>query len=547
MAKHCWGFVISIIGCMHLLSAQTMRYDKTTDGFLVFHSIQTDTNGKIIPWCNPKPQLAYEMIIHKLWNFWDTMRIDKNGLPYYMNHQVWLPNHNDGRGIGGDQMAMALSSWQLLYQYTGNERVRDNMRFIADYYITHSLSPSNANWPNIPYPYNCYLYSGTYDGDMILGEGFTQPDKAGSFALELVKIYMITGDNKYLNHAIKIANTLAIHTKKGDADNSPLPFKVHTKTGKVGELKNYKDEVLGHTLYTSNWASTLELYQHLISLKKGQLNWYHSSFDKILNWIKKYPLVNNKWGPFFEDVPGWSDTQMNAIGFARFIMQNPTLFVDWKKQVKQIFDWVYTKLGNKTWDKYGVTVINEQTSYPVPGNSHTSRQAAAELLYAELTGDTSRNQHATLQLNWATYMVNEAGINNYPRDEVWFTDGYVDYIRHFLRAIASLPSLAPTDANHILSSTSIISRVDYSPNFNKYNQYDFPVSEETEMKIFYRTFHKKSIEKIRMTKKPIAIFQGNLLVKEIDDNNVDGWNWKPMEVGGLLTVRHSKDQQIKIK
>jgi hypothetical protein len=42
------------------------------------------------------------------------MRHDMNGLPYYMNHQVWRPN-NDPRGLGGDQLQMALSSWQLLY------------------------------------------------------------------------------------------------------------------------------------------------------------------------------------------------------------------------------------------------------------------------------------------------------------------------------------------------------------------------------------------------------------------------------------------------
>ena len=69
-----------------------------------------------------------------------------------MNHQVWRTDFNDRRGIGGDQFAMALSSWNLFYGYSGNEAVKEEMKFIADYYLTHSLSPADAAWPNFPYP-----------------------------------------------------------------------------------------------------------------------------------------------------------------------------------------------------------------------------------------------------------------------------------------------------------------------------------------------------------------------------------------------------------
>ncbi len=547
MIKYLFFVILPVCQDISKVSAQTMRYDKTAEGFLAFHPILTDAGGKIIPWIHAKPEVAYDRIIDKLWNFWDTIRMDKNGLPYYMNHQVWLPGNNDGRGLGGDQMAQALSSWQLLYQYTGNERVKDNMRFIADYYITHSLSSPKAVWPNIPYPYNTYVYSGFYDGDMILGSGFTQPDKAGSFGMELVKMYMLTGDEKYIDNAVAIANTLAKLTKSGDDKNSPLPFKVHAETGKIGRLKNYQGEVLGTTTYSTNWASTMQLYQMLIGLKKGNTILYKVSFDKFLNWMKKYPLATNKWGPFFEDVPGWSDTQINAITFARYMMENPALFPDWKKQVATIFNWVYEKLGNNSWNRYGVRVVNEQTSYPVPGHSHSSRQAAAELLYAQLTGDTSRNENAIRQLNWATYMVNEAGISNYPRDEVWFSDGYVDYIRHYLRAMASFPALAPATANHILSSTSIISRADYSPYFNKNNQLDFPFSEEAGMKIFYRTFDKSATETIRMTDKPVQILQGKELLMQKENLQTDGWKWIPLGESGVVIIKHSVSNQIKIR
>src|SRR5450631_2249186 len=87
---------------------------------LMYHPIQTDTKGNIIPWYDADPGISYDHIIGIVWNFWDTMRRDMNGLPYYMNHQVWNPDFDDPRGMGGDQLSMALSSWRLLYAYTGN-------------------------------------------------------------------------------------------------------------------------------------------------------------------------------------------------------------------------------------------------------------------------------------------------------------------------------------------------------------------------------------------------------------------------------------------
>ncbi len=52
---------------------------------------------------------------------------------------------------------------------------------------------------------------------------------------------------------------------------------------------------------------------------------YEKAFNTLLQWMKTYPLKTNKWGPFFEDIPGWSDTQTNAITFAMFILQHPAL------------------------------------------------------------------------------------------------------------------------------------------------------------------------------------------------------------------------------
>lgn len=523
---------------------------------LIYHNIKTNASGNIIPWSHEEPGKAWSHVIQLVWTFWDTMRLDMNGIPYYMNHQVWNAPANDPRGLGGDQLSMALSSWRLLYAFTGNERIRENMRFMADYYLSHGLSAANADWADIPYPYNTLIYSGVYDGDMIIGKNYTQPDKAGSFGIELLHLYKMTArerypnvtDDEYLNAAVKIANTLAKHTKDGDENSSPMPFKVNAVTGETGKLlnNNRSEQNVGLSNYTTNWGGTLELFLELQQLNIGEAELYKQAFEKIITWIKKYPLKNNKWGPFFEDIPGWSDTQINAITFAQFMMNHQEYFPDWKTEVRKIFDWVYEKVGNEKWKKYGVTVVNEQTAYQQPGNSHTSREASAELQYMALTGDRFHYDNAVRQLNWATYMVNNDGKNIYPNDANWLTDGYGDYVRHFLRAIAAIPELAPSDEERILSSTSVIQEADYAPFNDKYFGDDLGKTDRKKIRIFYRTFDTTGVEQMHLLKKPSAVLLNQKPASELKELTNEGYLWKPSKKGGILTVKRQNSYKVAV-
>lgn len=553
------AFITGLMILMNFFSvhAQSVVKETVINEKLLYHPIHLNSSDKtILPWYSTDLGESYDFVVGKVWDFWHTMRTDKNGLPYYMNHQVWREDFNDRRGIGGDQFAMALSSWNLLYGYSGDEAAKEEMKFIADYYLTHSLSPQEAVWPNIPYPYNTLIYSGIYDGDMVIGKDFTQPDKAGSFGFELVKLHKMTStfpwpnvtEKRYLNAAVNIANTLAKYVIAGDNDNSPLPFKVNAITGEIGKLKHNSgnDESTQQSNYTSNWAPTMELFLNLIDMRTGDTKIYQKAFDTILSWMKNYPLKTNKWGPFFEDIPGWSDTQINAITFAQFMMNHPQYFPNWKVQVNGIFNWVYENLGNKDWEKYGVIVVNEQTAYQTPGNSHSSRQASAELQYATLTGDRSRVTNSIRQLNWATYMVDSDGKNCYPRDEVWMTDGYGDYIRHYLRSMSFWPELAPENQNHLLSSSSVIQLMEYQPLINKFLVPEVPADKLVKTLIHYRTFDQNSAEIIRMTKKPNSVLVNQTEIRETDQPNQEGWSWSPLENGGILTIRHHNGNRIAV-
>ncbi len=527
-------FVFFICAC----HGNKLASAKSQDSLLVSDTIQyhpvriNKVDGSILPWYSSDLGNSYDTVLLLVWNFWKNLPVDSTGDKYYLHHQVYQPG--DRRGLGGDQLMMALSSWDLLYDYTGDESIIENMKYIANYYIKNSLTSPECKWANLPYPYNTILYSGKYDGDMVIGKGYLQPDKAGSLGFELIKLYKKTGDEKYLEVAEKIANTLAGTIQAGDINNSPWPFKVNAKTGEPGELRlfdfnytgkpeNEKDPQLKtqKSTYTTNWTGALNLFSELITMNKGNPGQYKKAFDITLNWLKEYPLKNNKWGPFFEDVPGWSDTQINAITFAMYILQNRILFPDWQKDVKGIIEWTYKELGNNDYSKYNVEVMNEQTAYRVPGNSHSSRQASVELIYTILTGDTTYKNNAIRTLNWATYTVANDGRNRYIRDDIWLTDGYGDYVRHYLRAMAAMPELAPADKNRFLGSTSVVTSIKYAPDSIIYSTYD------------------PATDVLRLKKKPFKVTSDGIELKESGDADTEGFNWKDMSSGGVLKIKHT--------
>lgn len=497
------------------------------------HYIQTDPNNNIVPWPGDNLGQSYDLVLQLIWHKWDTIPYVHDGVKYYMLHRI-LPytldnpvfkKHHHDDGIGGDQIQMLLSSWAKYYAYTGDRKVPENMIYMADFYLYRGLSGPDCKWPNLPYPWNSSREPGfRYDGDLRNGLNVTQLDKAGDLGYQLVNLYKITGNKRYLDAAVKIADTLAENTAAGDIEKSPLPYKVNTQTGRV------------LWPYTSNWTWTVMLFDELIKMGVGNTEQYKMAERLFINWLKNVPISKNKFGPFFEDISIWSNTGINAGRLAWYILTHKDQWGDtWRKDARHCLDWMFNELGNHRWDKYGVTVINEQSVYQYEGNSHTSRYASIELLYAKLTGDDSRLTNAVRQLNWATYSVDYEGRNEYPGDpyddEIWFTDGYGDYVEHYLNAMAVMPEkLAPDNANHLVHTTSVIKTIEYRPN-----------------EIRYKTFDDASTEVLRITSKPKNVMVKGKEIDESKSPDAEGWTWKPLKKGGILRIRHTHGNEIVVR
>lgn len=510
----------------------TTTVPQLTDQDLIYHKIVVDGQGNILPWYNPHDLCdSYDHIIRLVFEWWLAMERNPEDpdIPYYLMHMTWEPPGEsfDAKGLGGDQLAMAMSSWRLLYAYNGDQRAIADMVLMANHVLDNGLSPATDLWPNIPYPYNVTELD-RLSGDMLYGERITQPDKAGSFGYELLNLYKITADNRYLQAAVKIADTLALFTEVGNEEISPLPFRVNTADGT-------HNDSLGN-IYTTNFTGTLMLWEDLEKLGQGNLPAYQVAHARILDWLRTYPVHNNEWGPFFEDFAGYTTTQINAVTLAMYILDHREIWGEtWQVDARFALDWPITALKNTNWIQYGVYVINEQTGYQQPGNSHTSRQASMELRYAELTGDTSRVTNAVRQLSWATYMVDYDGKNRYHSDDIWLTDGYGDYVRHYLRAMAAAPGLAPDHQDHLLRTSSVIRAIDYQA-----------------QRIDYVTFDRQAEELLKITTFiPLAVTADGVALPRLSSTaqleTQEGYTLNaPGDLPGVLRIRHDDATSIAI-
>jgi hypothetical protein len=141
-------------------------------------------------------------------------------------------------------------------------------------------------------------------------------------------------------------------------------------------------------------------------------------------------------------------------------------------------------------------------------------------------------------------MVNDNGRNRYPNDENWLTDGYGDYVRHYLRAMAADPTLALATENHILSSPSVIQQADYHGRNNKllYDESNRNVNQKPVIR--YRTFDKAGTEVLRMVKKPSRILLDEKPISEKETG--EGYSWQPFLTGGVLKINRLNGTSVLI-
>ena len=499
------------------------------------HPVAVDSSGKLVSWVTPQDK-AYDRVMYLSWDLLlNKIPIDPaNGLKVFYTHcdyDAVTLNGYPAPNNAGSKNAMLADAAAMYYAYSGDRAVIDLVRGLLDHHLAHGMTPANYDWAKVPWSTGAPS-SITYGNDAhIEGVGVLEPDKIGELGYHgFLRFYELTGDTLYRNAAIDCANALVAHVRVGNATQSPWPFRVHAQTG-----------ALGGEDYCADVIAPIRLFDELIRLGLGNVAGYQAARQTAWTWLMAYPMVNNVWTSYFEDIPSQGDlhnmNQYDPGQTARYLLEHPESDANWQAHASALIGWIETRYGGtdngEAGLQYGARVISEQNVYRYKMASHSSRFAAINALYAEATGDTVAKEKAYRTLNWCTYMcrsnsvVIEGPAELIANPDCWFTDGHGDYIRHFMLALGAFPEWAPRRENHLLRSSSVVQ-------FARY----------TSDSISYATFDSAATEVLRLTAAPTSVWANGVELLERGDLAQPGWTFDAAT--GVLRIRHDATTQVQI-
>jgi uncharacterized protein YbjQ (UPF0145 family) len=498
------------------------------------HAVRLDEHHRLLSWW--PGDAPYAHVAHLAWHAMETrFPPQDNGLETWLTNSRFDPD--TGAGINWPHnpaglYAMLTDSALLWYEFSGDVAAMQVARKALDHQIEQGTTPVDWDWGRVPYASSTagdVEYAGADEtwcdgcgrGD---GVGVIEPDKVGELGFAYLQMFEWSGDPRYRDAAEACADALVKHVRHGDARSSPWPFRVRAQTGVVREQ------------YSSNVVGALTLFDELGRLSIGDVAGYRRARALALDWLLRVPVRNDAWSGYFEDMdiqtdPGRNTNQYAPMRTARWLIDHPEADASWREDVARLTAWVAREFGADTTKEAGVqwgaTVIGEQLFDVVKMGSHTARYGATNALWAEATADARARERAFRSLNWATYMCAADGIVAVGEDANegwWFSDGYGDYIRHFMVAMAAVPEWAPVHANHILRSTSVVTSVDYA----------YPA------RVAWTTFDSDATETLRLASHPVAIVDGAGILMERDDLNAAGYVVRVLPSGDTVVRVHHR-------
>ncbi len=513
------GVLLSAILCINSVVVKSPR-------ILGFHAIQEDSQGKILSWVTPQ-ETAYDLVMDVAWDFIKNKApVESCGYKGYIISCSFDIFYNPGHATN-NLLDMAglfgefVESLVPYYAYTGDRSYVGVVREMLDHALINGLTPSTWTWPNMPYAWS--------PGGQWVYSGRIEPDKAGEFGLGLLKFYQLTNDTKYLNASLDIADVLAATVRDGNATHAPWPCRVMPEHGEV--LQEYTGNVVGE----------LNFLDTLIALNLGNVAGYSQARDRARSFLLTHVVPNNDWRYYFEDYADDEPTksEFNADETARYLMNHRDWDTDWNTHVQSIWKWVEEVLGEHAWDAYGVLPISEQTADIYVGEfSHTARHASVKAQYAAITGNAQVKDEAFRLFNWATYAVDPVtgfiifSANNLDNTEIWYTDGYADFVRHFMAGMAAFPEWAPPAENHLVNATAVVSNITYASSYINYTTFNAP---------------DPTIEVFRVNFTPSLVTAGATTLSLRTDLQVPGYTLTALPNGDyILKIQHTGEKQVTI-
>ena len=528
----------SLLCASNLVAQQSFPVTSTVnDSSIAGRPVTLDGQGKLLPWPMPHDTgYSYSAYFLSQWTIvWD--QYNRQRLPYFYccfdfdRTTFELVPDEHWVNSTGYLRAMMQGFIERLYPYTGDPRTLEFLQNFADYELEHGLTPEGYAWPRVPYP-SANPGSPDYTGWSEHGEDYVEPHVVGEDGYAYLRLYEMTGNTKYLREAIRCAEALARNFQRGDERNSPWPYRCRARDGSLHGSK-------GMFPYSANVVEPIMLFDELIRLGQGDTATYRKVREGAWAWLMKYPMRNNLWVGYFEDVPGSMEdmNQVIPLEFARYILLHPEKDPDWREHSRTLIDWVK---NTPKWPKYvvhGALVTTEQGDGKTfccnaPNqccDSHSARLAAVEALYYARTGDVAYKEAAYRTYNWVTYFQGLPAAAHAPfSNQWWFTDEFADGPRRMMDAFWAVPEWAPSDESHLLGSLSVVTKIAYGAG-----------------SVTYSTFDAESTDVLRLDFVPDYVTAGGRTIRRRGDLAREGYTFD--KTTGVLFIHHTSSKDIDIE
>jgi hypothetical protein len=513
-----------------------------TDITFCNHKVALDKQNKIIPWYIPNNK-AYDHFLHQRWDFIKKKVPNSPGpeprsrYPLYYFYSAFFLNNGEiipdaWMNDIGEKIPNWFESARLYYAYTGDSSVMKIIRNFIDYTMEHGISSPDFAWPDFP-------YTTTNSGDTLF-QGFSdhptlvlheiQVDHAGDMGLAFYRMYLYTGEKKYLTAALDVADLLATKAKTGTANESVWPYRVIMDNGKVTAP------------YGANWAGSYMLLENLIHANLGNVDAYRNARDKARDFILQYPMKTGYWTDGHTDTDINSNTyksNMSASNVTLCLFDYPELDPDWRTDIPRLIKWtednfIFRSAPGEPSVMWGANIVGEQDTFMVKMDYQTARYAAECARWYAVSGDETYREKAYRSLNWVTYCNDSSGMAfESPVSKgilSWWSDCYGECPRMFYHAFAGVPEWAPPGEDHILYSEGILRNVLYGLK-----------------KVTYTATAENGTEYLRLAFKPKRITINGKLISPDKVLNPDKYLLRGLGKGDYaLTIRHKKAGDINI-